>query len=86
MSRQNLHGCSNDCSHGPTHEFVGKDKHGQDVAGAEEPCHEFSPDINMEGPGKAREGVEDGDANHGEGDRVLPTYPEEGRGTQVRGF
>ena len=40
----------------------------------------------MEGPGKAREGVEDGDANHGEGDRVLATYPEEGGGTQVRDF
>ena len=50
ISLQNLHGGSDDSSHGPPHEFVGKDKHGQDVAGAEEPCHELSRDINLEGP------------------------------------
>ena len=37
----------------------------------------FCSNIDVEGVSEARESVENEDANHCEGDCVLPTYPEE---------
>ena len=78
LQKYNLHGCSNEGSFGPTHQLIAQDKHWQDVSSAEESCSKLCSNVDVEGASEARESVEDEDANHCEGDSVLPTYP--GRG------
>ena len=82
LQKYNLHGCSNEGSFGPTHQLIAQDKHWQDVSSAEESCSKLCSNVDVEGASEARESVEDEDANHCEGDSVLPTYP--GRGIIAR--
>ena len=77
LLKYNLHGCSNEGPFRPTHQLIRKDKHGQDVSSAEKSCCKFCSNIDIEGAGETREGVEDSDAKHGDGDCVLSTNPGE---------
>ena len=75
LEKYNLHGCSNEGSFRSTHQLIAQDKHWQDISSAEESCRKLCSNIDVEGASETRQSVEDEDANHGEGDCVLPTYP-----------
>ena len=75
ISIHNLHSGSNERSFRPTHEFIGEDKHGQDIAGAEESRQELGPNIDIEGIGEAGDRVADGDAEYSDGDCVFAANP-----------